>query len=117
MSRRRKHIEEVEADERWVISYADLVTLLFGFFILLYATADQNIVKFESLARGLSEAFNVPVNEGIADGTPLWRAPCTPPPRWAIRFQPSCTKRSRRSWRSSTACVPGSRHGRKRPST
>jgi len=73
VSRRKKaHHEESEADERWVISYADLVTLLFGFFILLYATADQNIAKFESLARGLSDAFNVPVNEGLKDGTPLF---------------------------------------------
>jgi chemotaxis protein MotB len=70
--RKQAHHEEAEADERWVISYADLVTLLFGFFILLYATADQNIAKFESLARGLSDAFNVPVNEGISDGTPLF---------------------------------------------
>lgn len=75
MSRRNKgHEEEAEADERWVISYADLVTLLFGFFILLYATADQNITKFESLARGLSDAFNVPVNEGLRDATPLFEA-------------------------------------------
>lgn len=72
MSRRNKHEEEAEADERWVISYADLVTLLFGFFILLYATADQNITKFESLARGLSDAFHVPVNEGLRDATPLF---------------------------------------------
>ncbi len=72
MSRRKQQHEEAEADERWVISYADLVTLLFGFFILLYATADQNIAKFESLARGLSDAFNVPVNEGLDDGTPLF---------------------------------------------
>jgi chemotaxis protein MotB len=73
MSRRKRghHEEEAEADERWVISYADLVTLLFGFFILLYATADQNITKFESLARGLSDAFNVPVNEGLDNGNPV----------------------------------------------
>jgi chemotaxis protein MotB len=71
--RKQAHVEEsAEADERWVISYADLVTLLFGFFILLYATADHNIAKFESLARGLSDAFNVPVNEGLRDGTPLF---------------------------------------------
>ena len=73
MSRRKQAVaHEEEPDERWVISYADLVTLLFGFFLLLYATADQNIAKFESLARGLSDAFNVPVNEGISDGTPLF---------------------------------------------
>jgi len=65
MSRRHKggHAEE-HPDERWVISYADLVTLLFGFFIILYATADANEVKMEALARGLSDAFNVGVNEG-----------------------------------------------------
>lgn len=72
MSRRKAEEHEEEADERWVISYADLVTLLFGFFILLYATADQDIAKFESLARGLSDAFNVPINEGIVDGAPLF---------------------------------------------
>lgn len=72
MSRRKAEHHEEEADERWVISYADLVTLLFGFFILLYATADQNIAKFESLARGLSDAFNVPVNEGINEGSPIF---------------------------------------------
>lgn len=66
MSRRRRaeaHGGE-HADERWVISYADLVTLLLGFFIILYATADANEVKFEALARGLAEAFNVGVKEG-----------------------------------------------------
>lgn len=63
MSRKQAHAEE-HPDERWVISYADLVTLLLGFFILLYATTDQNLAKMDSLARGLSSAFNVPVKEG-----------------------------------------------------
>ncbi len=63
MSRKNAHAEE-HPDERWVISYADLVTLLLGFFILLYATTDQNLAKMDSLARGLSSAFNVPVKEG-----------------------------------------------------
>lgn len=65
MSRRDEHAEE-HPDERWVISYADLVTLLLGFFILLYATTDQNVAKMDSLARGLSSAFNVPVKEGAS---------------------------------------------------
>lgn len=65
MSRRSKGHAEEHPDERWVISYADLVTLLFGFFIILYATADANEVKFEALARGLSDAFNVGVREGV----------------------------------------------------
>lgn len=68
MSRRSKGHAEEHPDERWVISYADLVTLLFGFFIILYATADSNEIKMEALARGLAEAFNVGVNEGNAGG-------------------------------------------------
>ena len=66
MSRRSKGHAEEHPDERWVISYADLVTLLLGFFIILYATADANQVKMEALARGLAEAFNVGVKEGQA---------------------------------------------------
>lgn len=67
MSRKKKHAE-AHADERWVISYADLVTLLFGFFLLLYATADANAVKFAELSRGLAEAFHVPVKEADSSG-------------------------------------------------
>ncbi|MCK9486214.1 MAG: flagellar motor protein MotB [Dehalococcoidia bacterium] len=72
MSRRRGrgHTEE-HPDERWVISYADLVTLLLGFFIILYATADANEVKFEALARGLADAFNVDVKNAEAGGSIL----------------------------------------------
>ena len=69
MSRRKTEHKANEADERWVISYADLVTLLFGFFLLLYATADANATKFQALARGLSEAFHVPVKESAAGGS------------------------------------------------
>lgn len=73
MSRRKKAHGAAHADERWVISYADLVTLLFGFFLLLYATADANSVKFAELSKGLAAAFHVPVKEadstgGIFDG-------------------------------------------------
>ena len=67
MSRKSKgHAEGHGGDEAWVIPYADLITLLLGLFILLYATADANSVKMEALARGLSDAFNVGVREGNA---------------------------------------------------
>ena len=59
------HAEEGHTDERWVISYADLVTLLLGFFIILYATSELDIERFESISLGLAKAFNVPVKEGI----------------------------------------------------
>jgi chemotaxis protein MotB len=53
-------------EEAWVIPYADLITLLLGFFILLWATADANTVKMEALARGLADAFNVGIKDGQA---------------------------------------------------
>ena len=36
MARKRKHEEHVNL-ERWVISYADMITLLFALFVVLYA--------------------------------------------------------------------------------
>ena len=69
MSRAKKgHGGATHADERWVISYADLVTLLLGFFILLYATADANVAKFDALSHGLARAFNVPVKDAASGG-------------------------------------------------
>lgn len=55
---------EPENSERWVLSYADLVTLLLGFFIILFASADVNQEKFQLLSRGLAEAFHAEVKEG-----------------------------------------------------
>ncbi len=39
--RPRRHAESPEPHERWLISYADLVTLLFTLFVVLYAAADH----------------------------------------------------------------------------
>ena len=63
-------------DERWVISYADLVTLLLGFFIILYASAEVDMQRFEQLSAAFSQAFNVDVNEGSGsnDGSTVFDA-------------------------------------------
>ncbi len=60
---------EKENHERWVISYADLVTLLLGFFIILYATSEVDIQKFESISLGLARAFRVDVKSGGIEGS------------------------------------------------
>lgn len=73
MSRDRKgQAAEGGHDERWVISYADLVTLLLGFFIILYASAEVDARKLEDLSVGLAQAFNVPVKEGSGSGSILF---------------------------------------------
>lgn len=51
--RRKKH-EEHENHERWLVSYADFITLLFAFFVVLYATSSRNEEKekkFEDTVR------------------------------------------------------------------
>lgn len=44
MSRKKKH-EEHESHERWLVSYADFITLLFAFFVVMYATSSNNEEK------------------------------------------------------------------------
>src|SRR5688572_4574677 len=43
---------------RWLVSYADFVTLMFGFFLILWASASQDPVKFSELAIAFQRAFN-----------------------------------------------------------
>ena len=63
----RRHIEqEHENHERWLISYADMVTLLFALFVLLFAISQINQKKFDELAVSLATGFGTVVN--ISDG-------------------------------------------------
>ncbi|MFN8638352.1 MAG: OmpA family protein [Dehalococcoidia bacterium] len=59
-------------DERWVISYADLVTLLLGFFIILFASAKIDEEKFHELSFAFKEAFNVDVRAGQDGSSPVF---------------------------------------------
>jgi chemotaxis protein MotB len=49
MRRRRKHlVEESASQDRWLVSYSDFVTLLFAFFVVLFASAyrdNQTIIR------------------------------------------------------------------------
>jgi chemotaxis protein MotB len=50
----RKRHEDHENHERWLVSYADFITLLFAFFVVMYATSTNNIEKqkeFENSVR------------------------------------------------------------------
>ena len=43
-AKKHKH-EEHENHERWLVSYADFITLLFAFFVVMYATSTANEEK------------------------------------------------------------------------
>lgn len=60
-SRRRRHShaeEEHESDERWLLTYADMITLLMALFMVLFSISSVNISKFVSLQHSLQDAFS-----------------------------------------------------------
>jgi chemotaxis protein MotB len=56
--RKQAHVAEPD-EEPWLVSYADMMTLLFGFFVLLYsfAAAKEGTKAFESIKQQMAEQF------------------------------------------------------------
>ena len=57
MAKKHKHPEH-ENLERWLVSYADFITLLFATFVVLYALAQTDIADFTKLEESLKHAFS-----------------------------------------------------------
>lgn len=55
---RRRHAEEHENHERWMVSYADFITLLFAFFVVMYSISSVNEGKYKILSDSLVGVFN-----------------------------------------------------------
>lgn len=70
MGRKKKHPEH-ENLERWLISYADFITLLFATFVVLYALSQVDISSFQKLEESIKKAFASPSimqgAEGVMD--------------------------------------------------
>jgi chemotaxis protein MotB len=71
MARKKKH-EEHENHERWLVSYADFITLLFAFFVVMYSISSVNEGKFRVVSQSIVEALN----------------PLIPMSATTLRFQP-----------------------------
>jgi chemotaxis protein MotB len=56
--RAKRHHEDEHPDERWLITYADMITLLMALFMVLFSISSVNTSKFESLQRSLQDAFS-----------------------------------------------------------
>ena len=56
--RRRKRAEQHGNHERWLVSYADFITLLFAFFVVMYSTAQVDKQKVGKLALSIQVAFD-----------------------------------------------------------
>ncbi|MDF1589424.1 MAG: flagellar motor protein MotD [Gammaproteobacteria bacterium] len=57
MARRKKHEEHVN-HERWLVSYADFITLLFAFFVVMYSISSVNEGKYRVLSDTLEAVFS-----------------------------------------------------------
>jgi chemotaxis protein MotB len=62
---RRKRPHAHENHERWLVSYADFITLLFAFFVVLYASSQVDKKKVGQLATAIQQAFD---NMGVFQG-------------------------------------------------
>jgi chemotaxis protein MotB len=74
-TRRRDYEDEVENQERWLLTYADMITLLMVLFIVLFSIGQLDLKKFEQLRSGLAASFGTKTvaldgGTGVLDGGP-----------------------------------------------
>lgn len=84
MARRKKKEEHIN-HERWLVSYADFITLLFAFFVVLFAVSQVDAKKMGRFTEAVQDATNVgifdgrqgksPILGGAGSGVPLASAP------------------------------------------
>lgn len=105
--RRRRHTDGAghENEERWLLTYADMITLLLALFVVLFAISSVNVSKVKLLQQSLRDAFNGRVLDGghavlqtgndvpvrtldasprVAPSTPTIGTPSTPSARAAL---------------------------------
>ncbi len=72
MARKKKHPEH-ENHERWLVSYADFITLLFAFFVVMFATSQADKGKAQQLSDSITKALDgakaVAVVSSVLGGT------------------------------------------------
>jgi chemotaxis protein MotB len=80
---KRVHHEEHENHERWLVSYADFITLLFAFFVVLYATSRVDNKKLVQVTNSIKFAMHFKGTGGIEfrnlfEGPPTEGGRCKP---------------------------------------
>lgn len=61
MTRRRGLKQDEENTDRWLVSYADFMTLLLAFFVVMYSISSVNLGKYRVLSDSMATAFTEPV--------------------------------------------------------
>ncbi len=90
MTRRRARATGDEGEERWLLTYSDMITLLLALFVVLFALSNLNQVKFAEFRTGVRQAFTPKASAlskastGLLNQTSLVsRRGITPPPQSA----------------------------------
>jgi chemotaxis protein MotB len=87
---KKKH-EEHENHERWLVSYADFITLLFAFFVVMYSVSSVNEGKYRTVSDSIKAALN-PVNSIPSSRLPFSIGDTKPkmiPPNQSLSMIPS----------------------------
>lgn len=68
--RYRLHLQGREHLDRWLVSYADYMTLIFALFVVLYSVAMVNKEQYRAVIDGMTQAFNqaTPRSDGLLEG-------------------------------------------------
>ncbi|MDR3324288.1 MAG: flagellar motor protein MotD [Zoogloeaceae bacterium] len=98
--KRRQRPEEHDNHDRWLVSYADFITLLFAFFVVMYALSSINEGKYRILSDSLSNAFrNVSHETGqimdAPEGTPPMPVPLLRPDKNVAAEEAKTRQRNR----------------------
>lgn len=57
MSRRRRQVHEEASHERWLVSFADFITLLFAFFVVMFASAYRDNQSIIRISHAIHDGF------------------------------------------------------------
>ena len=96
---RKKPDEEHDNHERWLVSYADFITLLFAFFVVMYALSSVNEGKYRILSESMATAFRNVQVVGDAAPQPVAINPPIPLPKkpsGAMKAPPDAAKQKQR---------------------
>jgi chemotaxis protein MotB len=70
VARRKKRHEKEPNHERWLVSYADFITLLFAFFVTMYSMSRVDAKKFGSAVESLQRALGSVIPMNMPMGAP-----------------------------------------------
>jgi chemotaxis protein MotB len=66
---KKRNREEEDNHDRWVVSYADFITLLFAFFTTMYAISHVDLGKLERFSGSVKSAFKTAGEGDLGNGT------------------------------------------------